>query len=158
MIDWLLNQEGSVISAFLLSAVSLCISLLTIILQKKAVSTQTISINRVQWIKDVRNLLFEFIKEYITKANKRKLYYIRCKISLYMRKGVDSYEGLLNALDKCVNEKANDQNCQNLINEAQIVLADVWKRMKREAMITEKLDKKIEKQYNEAYKKTKKCK
>ena len=74
-----------------------------------------------------------------------------------MRKGLNSYKGLINILDKCIQiKKPHKILCEKLIEAAQIVLKDEWDRMKREAMISKKQDKKMDdehnKRYNERYK------
>ncbi len=141
-------MEFETIIALVTSVSAFLISLINITINKRKISTETISKNRIDWIKDVRELVAEFISLYVNKAPKNEQKIIRNKICLYMRSGVISYSEFLDQMDICINEDYSDENCNKLISKAQIVFSDVWIRMKMESGIKNKDDKRFEELFN----------
>ena len=75
---------------------------------------------------------------------------IKGKLCLYFRERSgknNSYLRLIESMDDCINSDYNHEKSENLIELAQVVLSEVWIRMKREAGITEKDDAKFEKMF-----------
>lgn len=134
------------ISAFLTSIISIIVTLHN---HQKQVKTETITRNRIDWIKDVRLLVMEFLTIYIDDSlseNQRnqKLILTKNKICLYLRKEVTSYQNLVNALNVCIDNKYDTDKCNYLIEKTQEVLSEVWIRTKMEAGITKREDNKYE--------------
>ena len=69
---------------------------------------------------------------------------IKGKISLYFRNGVVSYDNLLSSLDRCIDYDYCIEDYESLITNSQRVLSDVWVRMKDEAGITKRNDRKFD--------------
>lgn len=123
--------------------VSIATAITTFINGRNNIKTKTITENRVIWIKDVRNLVMDFLEVYINQASNKEekrinLITLSSKINLYFRKNVKSYDDLTNILNKCIEEEYSDENLQLLIEKSQIVFGDVWKRAKYESGITDK--------------------
>lgn len=135
------------ILAFISSVASLII---TIVNERNRVKTDVVTKNRIDWIKDVRSLMMQFLEIYIEDnyngdKRKKKLMIISSKINLYFREGVKSYALLTKILNKCANNNYNDEDLELLIEIAQIAFSDVWVRTKREAGIEKKEDNRYEK-------------
>ena len=130
-----------------ISTVALIISIANVIYVKKQISVDAITKCRVDWIKDVRLLLQDFLTEYNGNRDVNKLRIIRNKICLYLRSGVSSYKNLKNALDLCIQTADPSISTYNpidgVIEAAQTTLSNVWIRAKREAGITKRIDDKF---------------
>ncbi len=142
----------TLIAAILAFVASIATIIITIVTERNRVKTDAITKNRIDWIKDVRNLMMLFLEIYIEDnyngdERKKKLIIISSKINLYFREGVNSYASLTEMLNKCANEPYTDENLKILIGSAQKVFSNVWVRVKREAGITEKEDEKYEKMF-----------
>ena len=137
-------MKAQEILTLVISFVSLIISIFTFWINKRKNTNEIITKNRLDWIKQVRTLLQEFLNEYISNKPKTDLLITRNKIALYFRTGVVSYSKLLNQIDRCIEYGYDKENCDKLISEGQNVLSEVWIRMKREAGMNEKTDKKYE--------------
>lgn len=134
------------ILAFIISIISIII---TVVNERNRVKTDVVTKNRIDWIKDVRNLMMLFLEIYIEDnydgdKRKKKLIIISSKINLYFRDGVKSYASLTEKLNECANNDYNDDDLKLLIEKAQIVFSDVWVRTKREAGIEKKEDNQYE--------------
>ncbi len=103
----------------------------------------------MDWIKNVRGLLGNFLELYIDGAQKNELEKIRNKILLYFRENVNSYEKVAEQLDLCINSVYNKDNVNKLIICSQNMLSEVWIRIKRENGMDEKIDKKFEKMFKD---------
>lgn len=132
------------IFAFVVSVLSL---ITNIFLTKKQIESEYISKNRMDWIKNVRCLLGNFLELYIDGAQKNELEKIRNKILLYFRENVNSYEKVAEQLDLCINSDYDKDNVKELIICSQNMLSEVWIRIKRENGMDEKVDKKFEKMF-----------
>lgn len=147
-----MDNKITLVVSILSFVVSISTAITSFINERNHIKTETITENRVIWIKDVRNLVMEFLELYINqivdKAKKRtNLTILKSKISLYLRKNVKSYEGLINILNKCIEEEYSNENLQLLIEKSQIVFSDVWKRAKYESGITDKENELYEKKF-----------
>lgn len=136
----------TLIAAILAFVASVATIIITVLNEQRRVKTDSITKNRIIWIKEVRNLTKKFLEIYIEnyahcKKRKKKLMIISSKINLYFRKGVNSYVFFSEALNRCVYNDYNDEDLKLLIDSAQIVFSDVWIRVKREAGIAKKEDK-----------------
>lgn len=138
------GMKAQEILTLVISFASIIISILTFLISKRKNTNEIITKNRLDWISQVRTLLQEFLKEYINNEPKANLLITRNKIALYFREGVVSYSKLLNQIDRCIEYGYDKENCDKLISEGQNVFSEVWIRMKREAGINEKTDKKYE--------------
>lgn len=137
--------------AFLTSTLTIIITLFN---EKKRVKTATVTHNRVDWIKDVRCIITDFLNTYIDASTdmterKRKLKLFKGKACLYFRKGVNSYDDLVHKMDECIEDASFDEkHCEELIEKAQVVFSDVWKRIKQESGITKKEDNRYQNTFN----------
>ena len=132
---------------------AIIVSVFSFIESKRKSVLTSISSNRIIWISDLRNEVHEFLKEYLKREenNEYTLRIIRAKIELYVRNS-KMYNDFLEQLEKCTLEPFTENDYKKLVIEAQIILNDAWRRMKREAGIPYKSDKrltsKIEKEKN----------
>lgn len=133
----------TLVAAILTFIVSIATAIITIINERNHIKTKTITAHRVDWIKDVRNLVMQFLEVYIEPSSDNeerriKLITLSSKIVLYFRKNVKSYDELTNMLNRCIKEEFSSENLHLLIEKAQIVFSDVWKRAKHESGISNK--------------------
>ena len=135
----------TVLAAAIGAVVAIVVQLFTRATSKNMIKSDTISKNRVEWIREVREHIKKFLAIYMddtATSKSEKLDLEKRKISLYMRANVESYRKLLLALDTCVkNPKYNELECDYMIKCAQEVFSEVWIRAKHESGITEKEDK-----------------
>ena len=144
------NSDG--ILPIIVSIIALVVSIISIFVDKKKTTLEIITQNRIEWIKEVRNLLKEFIEVYTKNGDNEQFLIIKNKISLYVRDGVTSYKELIEQLNHCVANGYNQKDCNKLIQKAQNVLSEVWIRMKREAGISKKEDNRYSKMFESKYK------
>lgn len=127
------------IIAYLSAAVSvaaLTVSIANAALSKRRLVAETITANRIQWIQAVRELMGEFIEQFLkNQTDKRRLRLLNAKIGLYIRYEEPIYQALEKLLLRCVQESYSEELEQELIRECQRVLHDAWKRMKSESGI-----------------------
>lgn len=142
-------MDSAIIAAAVGAFSAIVVSLVTMATNRKEIKSEAISKNRVEWIKDVRNLIMQFLDEYMNKekADKVLLEKQRNKISLYLRPHVNSYERLLNALDDCIKCDYDELKCNELIKSAQAVFSEVWIRAKMESGISQRENSKFEKMF-----------
>ena len=132
------------------------ISVFSYFLSKRRAATEHITVNRMDWIKEVRQLCADFLLEFCSSsADVERLNELYIRIQLY---GYGKpYEALFEALEACIGH-ADGTSCQKkeyadaALRCAQQVLQEVWWRMKREAGISERADKKMGKLYNLRFK------
>jgi len=128
----------------LISAITAIIVSIFSFFQSKRNSVLTsISSNRINWINELRNEIHEFLKEYLRQGeNEYKLRMIRAKIELYLSNS-EFYSDFSKQLKQCSERPFSEDDYNKLVNEAQIVFNDVWRRMKREAGISYNSDKRL---------------
>ena len=153
---------GQIITS-LIAIASLVVSLSMKFHELKASS---ITIQRIDWIKTVRDLCAEFIIEFSKDAPKKsKLDELAIRIKLYGRRKNDritnDYYNLYEGIDKCL-KKWNTTNTQEkekykdlMIGVSQDMLQSAWDHMKRESGISEKRDALSGKATNKKYRRTK---
>ena len=115
---------------------------------KKKLMTETISLNRIQWIANVRAAMHEFLEEYLkgfedeclSMERKYNLRVARAKIELYISHS-PSYINFSKQLKKCSIDPFSEDDYENFIIETQKMLTGPWRMMKREAGITYKEEK-----------------
>ena len=124
------------------SLIAIVISIYNATMEKRRLVTETITKNRIEWIKELRQIMICFAESY--KSNSKddmETHFI--KLSFYLNHNNKIYERLLSALKDCFNDSVfNDKHNDNLIMASQDVLSSAWIRMKREAGIrwrTEKM-------------------
>lgn len=145
ILDKELIQNISLVVSSILSILAFIISVGNFLIERRKVVTESIAINRMEWIKDVRKLMMDFLNAYLQKQSKDKLQILRMRIDLYTRIDSEAYERLNEQLDHCINNPFSIENYNLLLLECQRVLNSVWRRMKLESGINDKRDKKIQK-------------
>lgn len=91
-----------------------------------------VSVNRIDWIKDVRKLIFDFIEElYNDNNNETKLLIIKSHIELYCNKKNPDQVDLLTQLSICIDNKTS-KNIESLLNISEKVLSNAWIALKME--------------------------
>ena len=139
------------------SAVALAVSIISAFISLKnegsKIKTDTITKNRIQWNKDVRNLLIRFLRVYMDTTldenkKKEKLLLLKNTIRLFLRESVVAQKELVDALTKCAynpNKGKRMKNINKVIIKSQIVLSESWTRAKIETGISQKEDKDVDK-------------
>ncbi len=139
-------ENISVITAIIsivLSISAFGLSIYNLILQKRKIITESIVNNRSEWIKDVRNLMAEFLESYCEEKGIKRLRICKTKIELYTRRDSEEYKSLNMALLLCIEDKFNVEHYNVLIEECQKVLTHMWTRSKIESGISLRQDRKI---------------
>ncbi|MPM49536.1 hypothetical protein SDC9_96266 [bioreactor metagenome] len=122
-------------SAGLVSIMAIFISVYNSVITRRRLIAEAISKNRIEWIRDVRELVTSFLLNYDlgNLTEEKAIFY---KLSLYMSTKNSDYKELLGALEECISDdKPKDKHRRDVISSAQVVLTQVWIRMKREAGI-----------------------
>lgn len=143
----MLETIGVIIS-LLGSCVAVVIAIYSSVISKRNLVVETITKNRINWITEFRSLLSEFTTKYISHADKCELKILREKLALYADFSNKSaeYISLFEQIDKCVDNKyksEDDKDLTKLILCSQQMLSSVWKRMKMEAGISKRNEKRI---------------
>lgn len=115
------------------------ISIVTAITNRKKLITSAISSNRIEWIKEVRALMFDFINEYKINTNKTRLHILASQIMLYLNRQND-YSEFVDAIRRCVDFEYSESNHLHLVNSTQDMLNSVWRRMKLETGLNTNYD------------------
>lgn len=137
-------ENFSTVVSIVISVAAFFISVYNLYLNKSKITAEFIAKNRMEWIKDVRKLMYEFIASYYKKEGEECLRLCQTKISMYTRKNSEAYARLDEQLEICINNEFNMQDYNILIEECQNVLNDVWRRLKLESGMNSAKDKKIQ--------------
>lgn len=137
-------KNFSIFVSIVISIAAFFVSVYNLHLNKGKITAEFIAKNRMEWIKDVRKLMYEFIASYYKREGKECLRLCQAKISMYTRKNSEWYAGLDEQLEICINNEFNMQDYNILIEECQNVLNDVWRRLKLESGMNSARDKKIQ--------------
>jgi len=137
-------ENFSTVVSIVISVAAFFISVYNLYLNKSKMTAEFIAKNRMEWIKDVRKLMYEFIASYYKKEGEECLRLCQAKISMYTRKNSEAYARLDEQLEICINNEFNMQDYNILIEECQNVLNDVWRRLKLESGMNSAKDKKIQ--------------
>lgn len=135
------------IITIILSIMAFCVSVYNLVLARRKVITEFISANRIDWIKDVRKLMFNFAECYYSRKSKDKLRICKTKIDLYTRMNDPAYNDLNAILEKCIQDEFNEDDYKKLIIECQKVLGAPWARMKEESGISSRQDKRMREKF-----------
>ena len=123
--------------------IALGVSIWSAYISKRNLIASAITSNRIEWIKTVRSLIADFLKEYEKKSeDKSELINIYEELMLYFNPTGKTYVSLVNALKTCLDEtkEYSIENSCAVISGAQTLLDSTWVRMKREAGISKKLE------------------
>ena len=131
----------------ILSIMAFLVSVYNLVLMRRKVITEFISANRIEWIKDVRGLMFNFTECYYNRKSKDELRICKTKIDLYTKMNDPAYNTLDDILEKCIQVEVNEDDYNKLIEECQNVLGTAWARMKEESGISSRQDKKMRKKF-----------
>ena len=124
-VDW--SNIAAIITA--------CAAILTVVfstlISKRQLAMQGFAVHRMDWIKEVRQLLSAFASEYIKKEHRdtHKLFELQTKIEVFMRRNSDAYNELLSHMTVCRQNEYDDLDYDLLILHSTYVLNRVWRRM-----------------------------
>lgn len=135
-------------SVIVASAISLATYFTDIRKHKEDIVTQAITVNRIEWITNVRKLIGEFLSAYMIEKPEKELNILRMQIELYIRNNED-YRELSLALENCCKKDYSEDNLNELIKASQIVLQRVWRRIKVEGGQRKKDDERMRKLIDE---------
>ncbi len=131
---------------FFLSMFTLYISYRTLAVSQRNLITETISVNRVNWISSVRKLIYNFLCEYKGERRSNELIKIYTEITLYCNPKHNTYSNLIESMKKCIlSQRYDDSLYWAVLENGQCVLDASWVRMKFEAGITHSGESKIPK-------------
>lgn len=145
------NETIINISAALISVIAATSSFLSLKEEKRRIKTETFSKTRVEWISHVRSLLSDFITLYqqgnlVSIEEKKAAYY---KISIQMNTKRKAYHEFLKCLSACAEDvDFNDSHLERLVTEFQIMIKEIWERVKLEAGIGSEEDAAIAKKFD----------
>lgn len=134
----------SVILPMLISFAALIISIMNYLNNRNQVIANIVSVDRIKWISDVRNLMFLFLESYL-KGECENLKIIKSKIDLYIIYDKDSYKSFEEKLNYCILNDYTDKDYRELVSETQEMLNQVWVRIKDESGILKMDEKRINK-------------
>lgn len=146
MLESILKEVSLVdISTIALSIAATVISVKALFVSKRQLINSAITNNRIEWINTVRNLVQSFVEEYLKCGtdNQYEKKVLAANIELYLRHDVSIYKPFFAVLKKCTLNTYREEDCLMLISTTQDLLNDVWNRMKREAGISERSEKRL---------------
>lgn len=98
---------------------------------RQTLITQAVTVNRIEWISDVRKLIGDFLTVYIDGKSKEDLAKITMKVELYLRDKPD-YNKMLYCMRACYEGSYSEAKAQELVKATQYVFQRVWARIKIE--------------------------
>ena len=117
-----------------ISISAVVISLFGFMLSRRQLYNNTVTINRMKWISDVRQLVSEFIECYLkNNCDKSELSIIKYKIDLYFDFNNDDQKRLSISMNELINN--NNISIEQIVSNSQAVLANSWKRIKLESKV-----------------------
>ena len=130
----------------LVSIGALALSIYSVYQVKRKLIADAITLNRIEWIANVRSLLMEFIRIYRSNGTvKEDMEILLCNVKLYMNSHNSYYSNLFKIMQKCIDDDLYIQgNMDEFIKASQSVLNMTWVRMKLEAGITKEVENKLE--------------
>ncbi len=135
-------------SLTIVSLLTLIISFLNYVNARNNIISDVVAQDRIKWISDVRNLMFQFLENYLLGKNPDELRKIKSKIDLYIIYDKDGYINFERKLNYCISNPFTEKDYRELVTETQLLLNHVWIRVKCEAGITQRDEKKIKKILN----------
>ena len=129
------------------SIIALIVSLYNAATDKRRLVTETITKNRIEWLKEIRDMLAAFADAYRLRSHD-KMESINDKLELFLNRKNQSYIKLLKAVNMCLQDDSFSlEHRDELIICSQKVLTDTWTRMKREAGIKKETEDKFLKEF-----------
>ena len=113
----LINWMTFLCSVIVATIISLATFLVNIKSHKQDVITQSITVNRIEWISDVRNLFSEFLYAYIDKKSKDDLVKLMGKIRLFFHNESAYYQDFFTCMKKCCEEPYSEERAEELEKE-----------------------------------------
>ena len=125
--DFSISNVISMVTAF----AALIGVILSAVSTRQQIAAQTITSNRMDWIKEVRELLKEFVTEYVRKENAdyQKMRELKGKVELYLKEGEEDYDILVRQMDYCCTFPYSEEGYFLLIRSSQYVLNRTWQRL-----------------------------
>ena len=154
MENWMTVIFSSII-ATLISAGTLIHS---VIKHNKDSIVNSITLNRIEWIGQVRDLVSQFLCAYIDKESESDLRKKALKVELMTRNksGINDYSPMLKSLKACCEDASLDYNTdsmeanvEQMVLSTQYVLSRVWTRIKLVGGQNKKKDNKIREKVND---------
>lgn len=124
-------NDTTIWATFIAAIISLISVIVNLFLTLRKNQSEYVTKNKMNWIKDFRGLIGEFLDLYIDREDKNKLLKVKLKIEPYLRDGINSYDNLINQLNLCIINKYNESDYCKLIKCSQIVIHEVWIRVKK---------------------------
>lgn len=150
--DWI----TLIFSVVIATAISGATLVHNIVKHNKDSVLHSITLNRIEWIKQIRELVAQFLCAYIDKEPESVLRKVKVRIELLVHNNYsDDYSHLVKALEECCKNAASaySKETTDLTNEVvlatQYSLYRVWTRMKIEGGQSKKKDQTIRKHVEE---------
>lgn len=141
-------EDMTVIISLAVSILSLCISLITVIvnyhISKRKLFTDVFSQYRIYWINNVRDLLNKYIQFYY-EGNRKKMHKCKGNIDVYLNFKYDDHKAFSELLQQSILNENNDKDITKIIIESQKLIDNYWRKAKAEAGMTKKVNQKIRK-------------
>jgi hypothetical protein len=131
------HMNSTIISyiAAISSFIAIIISILNWFIATRRLKVEAITKNRIEWIKDVRNILYLFANAY-RHINEEEMSTQYTKLMPFISLPNDVYQELITAMDVCISDRSYDEtHSKNLIKSTQDTLKSAWALMKKEAGI-----------------------
>ncbi len=132
----------------MISIIALIVSFMSYRNERNNVISNVVSADRIKWISSVRDLMSLFLEKYINGSDPEELKVIKSKIDLYIIFDKETYNKFEEKLNHCVVNSYTDNDYRELVIETQKMLNSVWIRIKTEAGIATKDERKINKILN----------
>ena len=134
----------------------------TIFLHKSQSITQTITIHRMDWIKNVRETIETFAHHYLL-GNKDEMIDAKIRLELFMRRDTEEYRVFLEHIDECIQNAFSENDFKKLLLMSSYILARNWQRIRIEGkqifFLNEKrINKRVTKQVEELHNLIEHCK
>ena len=125
------------------SVSAVIISVFSLFMSRRQIIANSITLSRMEEIKELRGFIAEFIAEYLKEGvdNEYDKKVAKARIELYLRRNYEASKGLKDALEVCCKipfDPSDETNYEILIEEAEYALHWKWMRMKRETGVSTK--------------------
>ena len=118
----------------IIAVVAALVGVISYFLSKKQLYTQTVTVQRIEWINTVRTLLSDFIEAYVDGQDLKKALSIKAHIDLFLNMKNPDHEKFSIELNNCIKTfGTNEIELTALTDAAQLVFKNAWERMKWEA-------------------------
>ena len=118
-------------AAIMTAVAALLTVVFTTLINKRKLAMQGFAVHRIDWIKEVRQMIGDFACEYIKgeEKDKEKMFAIQTRIGLFMRQNEEDYHKLLAHMTLCRENAYNELDYELLMLYSTYVLNRVWRRM-----------------------------